>query len=1192
MADGVSISVDNLCWVDSICPFQTILNRPFLHLWGGVRGHYKYILSMNLLTIPWNLCRWIFLFIALGLPFSVHNKIIAQELTVVFEDDFSSDELNSGKFQPDSPFFEGGVGDIHAEVGDGVLRFVGATTQQWWSGATLRIVPTFNATPETPVTISIDRVAEQGQGSASRSALWILDETGQNYVLFADVRGEGGWRFNRKIGEDGDAPTGSGTDIAAFNGPEFDDGGFHTMSMVADGETVKLLLDGQEGASVRFPFNNVTFHFGAYARANGDTANTTFDNVRVQTVLRQGSVLFEDDFSSDTIDPTRYTPDTPFFEGGVGDIHAEPGDGVMQFVGTTTQQWWSGGTLRIVPTFAPSEGEKVTLSIDRVAEAGVGSASRSALWIMDTAQNNYVLFADVRGEGGWRFNRKIGEDGDAPTGSGTDIAAFNGPEFDDGGLHRMSIEADGKTVKLYLDGILGTEVRFPFSPVIFQFGAFARANGDTANTTWDNLLIESEGGATFDPSQVGVLKGQVSQDVIVRIPLGANAQGPVTLNVISSNPSVAYPEGAPDGNLEITFPAGGANTAAFKVFGVDLGGAEFEIQGGLASANRLQVAVLSDPGVVLEDDFSGGSINTSRWQISDQPFGTGSGEFSVTQSGGQLHIAGFPFVSTWGGASLKTTQSFIATRDLNLSFEMDRVSVAQDIGVRTGVFITNDDRSRFVFFSQNSGDNIEANINVWQVNTNPGNPTGNGTTIPVFNQFADTGSHRMKLVANGQDVEVFLDGVSGGRFAFEAQAGIHFEIGAYAELAEAFDEVTAVFDNVTIENTLPCISLQPEGSFLTIADRQTITVGIPQLLNASDVSVTVTSSDPSVAVPAGGSNGALTLNFPAGGPVEATFTVVPVGLGAATFNLSTDADVCVRSLPVEVVAFPEVLLTDDFSGNAFDSTKWRLDETPFDNGTATPDSSVTLQEGQVVVDVTVATDLFPGLALFTQDTFSPSATEPLTFEISRKKLEFVLTTGTGSEQRTGIWVRDPNGNFVFFNDYVAHDGRNFGWRYNKSTGQSDDDVTGPGVNIAAFDGAAFNDRGDHRLKMIINGSTVKLFLDDVFGAQVDFPFSEDLSVGFGAYADEVGNVAIGYFDDARILGGMGVPPEQPGDPAVLSVTLEGGNVMINWTESGTLQVTDSLVPPVQWSDVTPEPTGNALSIPAIQGGAGYYRVVH
>ncbi|HXJ74626.1 MAG TPA: hypothetical protein VNM37_17365, partial [Candidatus Dormibacteraeota bacterium] len=186
--------------------------------------------------------------------------------------------------------------------------------------------------------------------------------------------------------------------------------------------------------------------------------------VRVSGQISQ--VVFADDFSANTIDPGKYQPDAPFFEGGLGDIHAEAGNGVLRFVGTTSQQWWSGGTLRIVPTFNATEQANLSVSIDRVAEQGIGSASRSALWILDETQTKYVLFADVRGEGGWHYNRKIGEDGDVPTGSGTDIAAFNGGTFDDGGLHRMKVIADGKTVKLYLDNQFGTEVKFPFPKVV------------------------------------------------------------------------------------------------------------------------------------------------------------------------------------------------------------------------------------------------------------------------------------------------------------------------------------------------------------------------------------------------------------------------------------------------------------------------------------------------------------------------------------------------------------------------------------------------------------------------------------------------------------------------------------------------------------------------------------------------------
>ena len=234
----------------------------------------------------------------------------AQVASVVFSDDFSANTIDPSKYQADAPFFEGGLGDIHAQAGSGVMHFVGHTSQQWWSGGTLRVVPTFEASEQANLSISVDRVAEVGQGSASRSALWILDETRTKYVLFADVRGEGGWRYNRKIGEDGDVPTGSGTDIAAFNGGTFDDGGLHRMKIVANGKTVQLFLDGQLGTEVKFPFAKVVVEFGSYARANNDTADTTFDNLSI-AILRQTTVLFTDDFASNSIDPAKYQADAP-----------------------------------------------------------------------------------------------------------------------------------------------------------------------------------------------------------------------------------------------------------------------------------------------------------------------------------------------------------------------------------------------------------------------------------------------------------------------------------------------------------------------------------------------------------------------------------------------------------------------------------------------------------------------------------------------------------------------------------------------------------------------------------------------------------------------------------------------------------------------------------------------------------------
>lgn len=1101
--------------------------------------------------------------------------------SVVFADDFSGATINAAKFQPDAPFFEGGKGDIHAEINNGAVEFVGTTTQQWWSGGTLRIVPTFTATEETPVKITVDRVSELGVGTASRSALWVLDETGSKYVLFADVRGEGGWRYNRKIGENGDAPTGSGTDIALFNGGSYDDGGAHTMSILADGKTVKLILDGVVGTEVKFPVSKLVFHIGSYARANNDTAATRFDNVKVETVLRQTTVVFQDDFASNTINPAKYQPSAPFFEGGIGDIHAEARNGTIEFVGTTTTQWWSGGTLRVVPTFEASDESLLTLGIDRVSEAGVGTASRSALWILNETRDKYVLFADVRAEGGWRYNRKIGEDGDAPTGSGIDIAAFNGPTFDDGGLHRMSMVANGKTVKLLLDGAVGVEVKFPYSPVVFEFGSYARANNDTANTVWDNLKIETEGGAAFQPKAASVRVGQLGPEITVRIPAGLNATAPVNVRVVSGDPAIATPEGGTGGTLNLTFPAGASNTQTFRVRGVAIGGTTLSVEGDVGSPNPLSVAVISGPAVVLEDNFAG-AIDAAKWQTSLQGFeSTGVGTYTVATSGGTLQISGTTDTSFWAGASLKSAKNFLATKELNLVVEVDRTAIEQSGSAgRTGVFLTTADRSKYVFFAHNLGENG------WQVNVNPGSATGGGNNLAAFDaQDAEAGNFRMKLVADGSTVEVFLNGVSGGRFPFEVTSGIFVELGAYAR-AET-DTVTGTFDNVRVENVLPCIAVDPPSVSMTIADTsKTAAITIPQLLNdAAPVTVRVISRNPAIAVPAGAVNGVLTLNFAAGAPNIQSINISPVSFGSTTFDVESTPAACVSgSLAVEVVAVPAILLTDSFNGTTVNAENWTQDNTPFETGELTEDSAVTVAGGQVKFTVKVGVAAWPAISLISAKTFSAKASEPITFEIDRVLLEYDLTTGTGAEQRTYIGIEDANGNFVQFSDYVAHDGRNFGWGYNKMTGAADDNPTGNSVNLRAFDGGTFDNQKVHRVKLVANGATVKLFVDDVFGGEVAFPFATGLSVGFGASTDEAGNVVRATFDNAQVKGGAVATAGR-----FTGISTQGDSVVITWSGLGTLQSTDALGP-VNWTNVTPAPAGNSLTVPVGQAAQKYYRL--
>ena len=177
-------------------------------------------------------------------------------------------------------------------------------------------------------------------------------------------------------------------------------------------------------------------------------------------------------------------------------------------------------------------------------------------------------------------------------------------------------------------------------------------------------------------------------------------------------------------------------------------------------------------------------------------------------------------------------------------------------------------------------------------------------------------------------------------------------------------------------------------------------------------------------------------------------------------------------------------------------------------------------------------------------------------------------------------------NYVFFSDNVAHNGRNFGWRYNQFTGQPNDNPLDDGVDIPAFNGGRFDDQGKHFMRLVANGSTVKLYLDGVFGAEVPFPYSSGFTFGFGAYVQAATDVVTGYFDNVRILGGEGAAPV----PARLTAAIQGANIVIAWTGTGTLEESDT-VAPGNWRAVTPAPAGNTHTVANSSNvGAKFFRI--
>jgi len=219
------------------------------------------------------------------------NEPIATSATTLFTDDFGGTEVNAAEWTQNAVAFEvnnGGTADYTVTEAGGNVTMAGTSTASFWGGVQLTTVDSYTASPSQVLRFGVDRVSHTGTGTAYRSSIKIRDESGTNYVLFSQNVGEGGWEYNRLANLPGDTAVGNGTDIAEFDAKE--DSGNHRMEITANGSTVTLYLDGVKGPEVRFPISTgIKFEIASYVRALGDTANTVFDNAKVDRITAQGT---------------------------------------------------------------------------------------------------------------------------------------------------------------------------------------------------------------------------------------------------------------------------------------------------------------------------------------------------------------------------------------------------------------------------------------------------------------------------------------------------------------------------------------------------------------------------------------------------------------------------------------------------------------------------------------------------------------------------------------------------------------------------------------------------------------------------------------------------------------------------------------------------------------------------------------
>ncbi len=525
-----------------------------------------------------------------------------------------------------------------------------------------------------------------------------------------------------------------------------------------------------------------------------------------QPALVRGQVLFEDDFESGEIDEAKWRVDRRPFETGDGEYEAMVVDGQLVIEGEGTRNWWGGFALATVPTFTASVDDPLVLEVDRVLHerrdntatgAGENSSTRTSLWITDASRENYVFFSHNSNEGGWTYNKRVGDPDDNATNTGISIAEFDGLDGDFG-EHTMGMVADGENVLLLLDGIEGPLVRFPFSEgIVIEIGVYARRGQgaqptDMVRGVFDNVIVTgaTEQCVALTPPFTQTLEGE-TPELTLQIP--PEAPRPTTVTITSSDPGVAAIAGSADGVATIEFAAG---DPAFRTLELAIGGpgfVELTLGGDLEACadEPIDVFVAS---VLVEADFDDGAI---PWSEDDEPFEDGEADFAAEAVDGAVRLVADGFASFWGGGALISDETFHPSLEQPVTFQVDQTLTSASVGgFRAGVWVLDCERSDWIFFSFLRGGNGD-----WVVNSSTDEdwpPLGEGTDLAAYNcctfDALDV-ARRVELVANGETVSVIMDGVKGGEASFEVDT-VRFGIGVYA-LGE-FDRADATFDNLRV----------------------------------------------------------------------------------------------------------------------------------------------------------------------------------------------------------------------------------------------------------------------------------------------------------------------------------------------------------------------------------------------------------
>ncbi|HNR98304.1 MAG TPA: PKD domain-containing protein [Planctomycetota bacterium] len=433
--------------------------------------------------------------------------------------------------------------------------------------------------------------------------------------------------------------------------------------------------------------------------------------------------------------------------------------------------------------------------------------------------------------------------------------------------------------------------------------------------TVDDLAVTYTPAAcpVFRGGKIGLVSGRENQLAAIRIPTGANDTAPYVVTITSANTAVAFPVGHTGGSLAHTFAAGTAYTQfvpiapgipgetvlALSVQGEDCSGVSLPVE-----VNKLVAYeehfdqpdgppvgwyIASQSALVINEVLSlrRGTADPFVWYAVDGvPVRVGKME-SVTC---RIRFADIADTSVGVHGGLVLSPEVTAVR--SLGYMIDVIERASDNGYRI----------------------YKDNLAVVQLG---------GPRQPYVwdNEF-----HEWKVLFTPTGFTFSVDGVQLADVEDLTYRGGYLSFWCYT----AVDAAQNMFvDDIRIEfGASPCPVITPPAANNRPPNPKTVyTVIAPLGSNlTADYSLTVTSTQPSVAIPEGAVNGALTLTYPRNGLLAQTFNAVCLSPGTTEFVVTAPGVSCPSAKASFTVREPGLAeFCDDFTQNDGPPEQW----TPF-----------------------------------------------------------------------------------------------------------------------------------------------------------------------------------------------------------------------------------------------------------------------